>query len=256
MNVLFDGVSAAYQKKPVLEQIGFCADSGSITALVGRNGAGKSTLLRCLTGEKRDYTGRILLDGRDVRHMSPGELAQTVACLPQELPRPHVTMRELVSFGRAPYTGLSGKLSERDCEMVEQALDSTGMTPCADAFVDTLSGGERKKAFFAMTLAQDTPVVVLDEPTAHLDAAGCFEFLELLETVCSRTGKTFLVVMHALPEVLRCADRIVTLHDRRVVFDGTPNGCLEAQIPQRYFGIALSGDREHGWAAVPQPKDF
>ena len=250
MNVTFDGVSAAYQKNPVLENITFTAPGGSITALVGRNGVGKTTLLRCLMGEKRDYRGTVWLDGRDVRQFSSRELAQTVACLPQQLPAPHVTVRELVAFGRAPYTPMTGTLSGEDREQIRWALHVTGMACCADAFVDTLSGGQRKKAFFAMTLAQDTPVVVLDEPTAHLDTVSCFEFLALMEAVRKQTGKTFLPVMHALPEVLRCADRIVTLHERVVAFDGTPEAFLAARIPQRCFGVTLRGDREHGYAVT------
>lgn len=250
MNVTFDGVFAAYQKNSILENITFTVPGGSITALVGRNGAGKTTLLRCLMGEKRDYSGTVWLDGRDVRQLSSRELAQTVACLPQQLPVPHVTVRELVAFGRAPYTSMTGALSREDREQIRWALHATGMDCYADAFVDALSGGQRKKAFFAMTLAQDTPVVVLDEPTAHLDTVSCFEFLTLMEAVRRQTGKTFLQVMHALPEVLRCADRIVTLHERTVAFDGTPETFLTARIPQRCFGVTIRGDREHGYAVT------
>ena len=244
-------LSASYRKKPVLEDISFTVDSGSITALVGRNGAGKSTLISCLTGEKRDYRGDILLDGRDARSLEPGERAAQMACLPQVLPRPHVTVRELVSFGRAPYTPLSGRLSPADRERVDWAMDAAGLGALREAFVDTLSGGERKKAFFAMTLAQDTPLVLLDEPTAHLDTVSRFEFLDLLDKMRRDTGKTFLVVMHDLPEVLRCADRLVALKDTRVLFDGTPEEALAAQIPQRCFQIRLTGNKEQGYAVLP-----
>lgn len=251
MNLVFDGVSASYKKDTVLENIRFSAESGSITALTGRNGAGKSTLINCLFGEKRDYRGKILLDEQDVRTMSHHELATLAACLPQILPRPHVTVRELVSFGRTPYTPLSGKLSPVDQEMIDQAIRSVNMERFADAYVDNLSGGERKKAFFAMTLAQDTPVLVLDEPTSHLDTVSRFAFLDLIEKMCRRTGKTFLIVMHDLPEVLRYADRIVTIENGKVLFDGTPAQCLAEKIPQNCFRIEISGDRDHGYAVSP-----
>lgn len=251
MNLTFRHVSAAYRKKPILEDISFCVPSGSITALTGRNGAGKSTLIACLMGEKRDYAGEILLDGQDVRTLSPMDRARNMACLPQELPAPHVQVRELVSFGRTPYLPLNGSLNPKDEETVNWALSVTGMAQFEDHFVDTLSGGERKKAFFAMTLAQDTPLVILDEPTAHLDAVSRFQFLALLDTVRRETGKTFLVVMHDLPETLLCADQLVTLHDRKLVFAGSGSAFLASSIPQQCFHIQLRGNKEEGYAVTP-----
>ncbi|MBQ9148313.1 MAG: ABC transporter ATP-binding protein [Oscillospiraceae bacterium] len=254
MTLHFDQVSASYRKKAVLENITFTADSGGITALIGRNGAGKSTLIACLTREKRDYRGMIWLDGQDVRSLSRQQLASRLACLPQNLPRPHVTVRELVAFGRAPYTPITGALSPADREKIDWALNAVGMTQLSGSFVDTLSGGERKKAFFAMTLAQDTPVVVLDEPTAHLDTVSRFAFLEMLEDLRRRTGKTFLVVMHDLTEVFRYAHRVVVIHDKKVAFNGTPGECLAAEIPQTCFQIKITGNPAEGFAAMPLNK--
>lgn len=251
MKLRFDGVSASYRHRKVLEDISFTVPNGSITALIGRNGAGKSTLISCLTGEKRDYRGRILLEDREVRGMAPDERACKLACLPQVLPRPHVTVRELVSFGRAPYVPLTGKLSADDREKAALAIEAVDMRDLEDSFVDTLSGGERKKAFFAMTLAQDAPVVVLDEPTAHLDTISRFEFLDLLDKLRRETGKTFLTVMHELPEVLRYADHIVALSERKIVFEGTPEECLAEAVPQTRFGVRITGDKDQGYAVTP-----
>lgn len=251
MMLCFDGVSAAYRGSPVLENVSFFAAAGEMTALLGRNGVGKTTLLRCLGGEKRDYTGKILLDGENVRDLERARLARCLTCLPQNLPVPHVTVAELVSFGRAPYLPLLGKLRAEDREKVNWALENVGMTVHSGAFVDALSGGQRKKAFLAMSLAQDTPVVVLDEPTAHLDTASRFEILELIDGLCGKMGKTFLVVMHDLPEVLRYAHRAVVLHEGQVAFDGTPRDCLASGIPERCFGITLTGDKENGFAVKP-----
>lgn len=251
MNLTIRHISAAYRKKPIVEDVSFSVSSSSITALTGRNGAGKSTLISCLMGEKRDYTGEILLGGQNVRALSPIDRARNMACLPQELPAPHVQVRELVSFGRTPFLPLNGKLTPNDKEKVDWALSVTGMGQFEDNFVDTLSGGERKKAFFAMTLAQDTPLVILDEPTAHLDSASRFQFLELMDTVRRETGKTFLVVMHDLPEALLCADQLVTLHDHKLVFSGSGSDFLASTIPQVCFHIALRGNREDGYAVTP-----
>lgn len=251
MKLTFEGVTAAYRRKAVLEDISFSVPKGSITALIGRNGAGKSTLIRCLTGEKQDYRGRILLDGQDLRALDANRRAASLACLPQTLPRPHVTVEELVGFGRTPYTPLTGKLSPEDREKVRWAINAVGMERMRDSFVDTLSGGERKKAFFAMTLAQDTPLVILDEPTAHLDAVSRFEFLDLVEDMRCRTGKTFLVVMHDLPEILQCADRIVAINQNRVAFDGTPGDFLAEDIPQSCFQVRVTGSKDGGYAVTP-----
>ena len=251
MKLEFQKVGAAYGAKPVLEDVTFTVSSGSISVLLGRNGAGKSTLLACLTGQKRDYTGRIVLDDREVRSLAPRQRAELVACLPQELPMPRVTVRELAAFGRAPYLPLTGSLRGPDREAVETAIRAVGLADLRDALVDELSGGQRKKAFFAMTLAQDAPVVVLDEPTAHLDAASRFEFLDLVERLRQTTGKTFLLVMHELPEALRCADRVAVLSERRLVFEGTPEECLAEGVPERCFGVRVTGSRESGFGIVP-----
>lgn len=251
MKLIFEGVTAAYRRKTVLEKVSFSVPKGSITALIGRNGVGKSTLIRCLTGEKQDYRGRILLDGQDLRALDANRRAASLACLPQMLPRPHVTVEELVGFGRTPYTPLTGKLSPEDREKVQWAVNAVGMEKLRGALVDTLSGGERKKAFFAMTLAQDAPMVILDEPTAHLDAVSRFEFLELVEDMRCRTGKTFLVVMHDLPEVLRSAHRIVAIGESRVVFDGSPEDFLTEDIPQSCFQVRVTGSKDGGYAVTP-----
>ncbi len=251
MNLNFTHICAGYKKKAVLRDVSFSVPQGQITVLIGRNGAGKSTLLRCLTGEKKDYRGMITLNGEDVRVFDSRKRATAVACLPQELPRPRVTVRELVSFGRAPYTPLTGTLSAEDVAAVDKALADTGITHLADALVDTLSGGERKKAFFAMVLTQDTPVVVLDEPTAHLDAVSRFEFLELVEEICHGTGKTFLLVMHDLTDVMRFADQVVVLHQQSIVFAGTPEDVLNQKVPEKCFGITLTGNRDTGFAVTP-----
>ncbi len=247
MKLCFKGVTATYRRKTVLKNISFSVEPGSIAALIGRNGAGKSTLIQCLMGEKTDYLGGITLDGQDVCQLSLTDRASCIACLPQLLPRPHVTVRELVNFGRTPYVPLSGKLSQTDVDAVEQAISAVGLPDSADAYVDTLSGGEQKKAFFAMTLAQDTPVVILDEPTAHLDTASRFEFLDLLV----KTNKTYLLVMHELPEVLRYADHIIAIHEHGVAFDGSPEECLALGIPESCFGVHITGSKSSGYCVTP-----
>ena len=253
MKLTVQEISLSHAGQPVLKNVSFCAEEGQTTALIGRNGAGKTSLIRCLTGEYAKYSGQFLLDDHPIRPLSLTQRSLLLSCLPQNLPNPHVTVEELVGFGRTPYTPLSGKLSSGDRDKIRWAIHTVGLDSHMDQFVDTLSGGERKKAFFAMTLAQATPLVVLDEPTAHLDTVSRFEFLELLARLRRETGKTFLVVLHDLPEVIRYAQRIVTLHQGQVTFDGTPEHCLEQNIPQKYFHIRLTGDFKNGFAVTPVP---
>ena len=252
MKITFDHVSASYGKKPILQDISFCARSGAITALVGRNGAGKTTLIRCLTGEKT-HSGRILLHAQDLAGLTVRQRAEQIACLPQTLPQPHVTVEELVLFGRTPHIPFSGHLSEKDKLAATHAMEQVGIFHLAHAFVDTLSGGERRKAFFAMVLAQDTPVIVLDEPTAHLDLISRFEFGALLQSVCRSTGKTFLLIMHDLTDVLRYADRIAVLHENNIVFDGTSDEFLTQDIASDIFHVRIRGNREEGFSLSPSP---
>lgn len=251
MKLTFEHVYLTLGGKPILQDISFPVESGSVTALLGRNGAGKSSLIRCLTGEISRYRGNIFLDDTDVRTFTPAQRARSVACLPQQLPQPHVSVRELVCFGRSPYTPLSGKLTPADEEIVDRCLAQTGMAEFSHRFVDTLSGGERKKAFFAMTLAQDTPLVILDEPTAHLDTASRFEFLELVSRLGRETGKTFLLVLHDLPEVLTYAQSMAVLDRGALCYLGDARGCLAQKIPEQVFSIRITGNRETGYAVLP-----
>lgn len=251
MKLTFDHVHLHLGGREILRDVSFCVAKGSITALIGRNGAGKSSLIRCLTGEFSRYQGRILLDGVDARTLTPAQKARQLAYLPQQLPQPHVSVRELVSFGRSPYTPLDGRLSREDEAIVDRCLEATGMADFSHRLVDTLSGGERKKAFFAMVLAQDTPLVILDEPTAHLDTASRFEFLELAAKLGRETGKTFLVVLHDLPEVLRYTETMVVLHAGRVCFTGNAETCLAKNVPEQVFSIRITGNSKAGYAAVP-----
>lgn len=251
MKLEFQNVGIAYGGKPVLERVSFAVEGG-ITVVLGRNGAGKTSLLRCLTGEKRDFTGSILLGGTEVRAIHPHRRAKLLGYLPQELPQPRVTVEELVAYGRSPYLSLTGKMTEADRNAVETAIALTGMAAFSRRLVDSLSGGERQKAFLAMALAQDTPLLVLDEPTAQLDAVARMEFCRLLQRLNAETGKTFLAVMHELPEALLLADRLAVLHGNGLAFTGTPQEALTQSVPQSCFGITLTGDPINGYAIKPQ----
>ena len=238
---LFD-VSVPLGGKMLLDGVSFRLRPGALTALVGRNGSGKSTLLACVNG-RRSYRGRISLKGRDLRKLPARERAKQLALLPQDLPAPHITGRELVAFGREPYLDLTGKLRETDLEAVEKALEKACALELADRYVDTLSGGERQRVYLAMILAQETALALLDEPTAHMDQAWEASFLELL-TKLKGEGKTFLVVLHDLNTAVRYADDLIVLEEGKVLFAGSREDCLREEILENAFRLCRYTARE------------
>ena len=164
----FRRVYAAYGKKQVLDQIDFELPPHTLTAVVGKNGSGKSTLFAC-AGRKIPYTGEITLSGCELAAMTPRERAQRMAILPQTLPAPAVSVAELAAFGRNPYLDFGRRMTPTDRRLVEEALERVGIAALRDKLLTELSGGERQKAYLAMILAQDTDVLLLDEPTTYMD---------------------------------------------------------------------------------------
>ena len=229
-------LSAGYGGKPVLKNISFRLRPGRITALVGRNGSGKSTLLSCVN-QRLPYTGRILLDGQDLAGLSPRERARRLSILPQSLPSPHITGREMTGFGRNPYLDFTGRLTPGDLRAVEEALADAGAEDLAQRYVDTLSGGEKQRIALAMLLAQNTPVALLDEPASHMDPGHQAAFLEQLNRLKIRRGKTFLVILHDLNAAVRYADDLLVLEEGELRFAGSREQCLESDILEKVFGL-------------------
>lgn len=227
-------VSTGYGKRPVIQNLSFRAGSGEITVLLGKNGQGKTTLLRAISGSL-PYTGSISLDGREVRAMKPQLRARSLGAMPQILRSPDITVRELVSYGRQPYTGLTGILQEKDHDMVSRAISQVGIEALSESYVNQISGGERQKAYFALLLAQDTPNLLLDEPGAFLDADAMGRLCNFLRQAKAK-GKTVLAVMHDINRALYLADQVVALCGDKP-FIGTPEQVMENRIPQRFFGL-------------------
>lgn len=243
--LVFHEVSARYGTKPVLENVTFSLRPHRMTVLLGRNGSGKSTLLRCANQELR-YTGQITEGEKNLALINPRERARTVAILPQVVPAPHVTAWEQAAFGRNPYLDLTGRLSEKDRQMVTQALTDADALNLSGRFVDTLSGGERQRVNLAMILAQNTPVVLLDEPTAHMDQSYEAAFLRQLTRLKQQRKKTFLVILHDLTLAAEFADDLVVLDGGKIQFSGTKEECLKEEILERVFSVRRYTVRENG----------
>lgn len=241
----FRRVYAAYGKKQVLDQIDFELPPHTLTAVVGKNGSGKSTLFAC-AGRKIPYTGEITLSGCELAAMTPRERAQRMAILPQTLPAPAVSVAELAAFGRNPYLDFGRRMTPTDRRLVEEALERVGIAALRDKLLTELSGGERQKAYLAMILAQDTDVLLLDEPTTYMDMEYEAEFMRLLETLRTRFGKTLLVVMHDLNRATAAADHLVLLHEGKIDFSGTAAACEKSGRIEAVFHVKRSICTEDG----------
>ena len=203
------GYSGKHGVKVVAEGISDSIRSGELTCLLGENGAGKSTLLRTLSGFLPPLSGEISILGKPLQAYRERELATVIGVvLTEKSNLQNMTVAELVGMGRSPYTGFWGRLSEEDRQKVEEALELVGIAWLRDRMVQTLSDGERQKVMIAKALAQETPIIFLDEPTAFLDYPSKVEILHLLHRLSCEMGKTIFLSTHDLELALRVADRV------------------------------------------------
>ena len=232
----FDRVCVAHRGKPILHEVSFSLRPHRITVLLGRNGSGKSTLIRCVNGLQR-YTGEIRLDDVSLALTPPRERARKIGILPQILPETSLTVRALAALGRNPYVDAAGRLSPEDRRMVAEALRASGMEAFADRSLRELSGGERQRAFLAMLLAQNTRILLMDEPTTSLDVDARRELRDLIRTLAKKQKKTLLVVLHDLNEAIELADDVVILENGEVRFCGDVQACLDAHALEDCFHV-------------------
>ncbi|MBQ8026948.1 MAG: ABC transporter ATP-binding protein [Clostridia bacterium] len=224
---------ASCGKKQILHGITLDVPKGSFTALIGKNGCGKSTLVSCL-GSALDFKGEITVNGRSFNELSRRERAKEIAVMPQLLPNPKITVEELVYLGRNPYLSLSQKASDTDKAEVEKALTSAELTDFRHRTLNTLSGGELRRAYLGMVLAQSTKIIVLDEATAYMDIEN---ESKLLSTVKAQ-NKTVLCVMHDLSAAVEFADRIVLMESGKIKFCASAQAALKEEIIEKSFGVS------------------
>ena len=244
-------VTAAYGPRVVLRECSFSLGSGEIVAVVGPNGAGKSTLLRVLAGLLRPMAGTIALDGQDLTTLSRSALARRIAVVPPLFDTLFpFTGREVVALGRTARLGAFGRASADDVAAVDRAIGDLELAPLASRRIDRLSGGERQRAVLAMALAQETAVLLLDEPTVHLDPGHQLATLELLRDLAIRRRLAVCAVLHDLNLASAFASRIVAMSDGRIVREGTPLEVLSADLVRAVFGEGLEVVGRDGHPAV------
>ena len=226
---------------PIVEDLDLDVPAGRVTAIIGANGCGKSTLLRGLTRQLAPRAGSIEVLGRDAARVSARDYARTVALLPQHPVAPEgMTVAQLVARGRHPHRGLLGGRAAGDDAAIASALERTDLVELADREAGTLSGGQRQRAWLALVLAQQTPVVLLDEPTSYLDLSHQVEVLDLVRALPDPRGggrATVVAVLHELNLAARSADHIVAMAAGRVVAQGTPGEVIVPEVLTEVFGL-------------------
>lgn len=222
----FDDVHTGYPDREIIKGVSAKIHEGEFVGLIGSNGTGKSTLLKAVSGLLPVTQGKIIIEGVDDRGMTPKERARRMAVVPQSFNIDYdFTVRDIVMMGRNPYLGPRERESDKDRQIVEEAMKRTKTLKFADRLFNTLSGGERQKVIIARAIAQDTELILLDEPTSALDMHHAIEVMELIQEL-NREGKTVLSVLHDLNMAARYCDRMIMLHDGKVIADGAPESVM------------------------------
>ncbi|MBJ7538960.1 ABC transporter ATP-binding protein [Marinomonas transparens] len=236
--LILDNLTAGYRDKTILKNINIDISPGQITSIIGANACGKSTLLRTMSRLLTPYKGQVLLDGKSIHNAPTRQLAQTLGLLPQSPIAPEgITVGDLVSRGRHPHHGLMSRWSKTDDEAVAKALETTKTTELLDREVDELSGGQRQRVWIAMALAQETDILLLDEPTTFLDVAHQIEVLDLLVELNQSRGTTIVLVLHDLNLASRYSDQLIAMQQGQIFASGTPELVVTEDIIHTVFGL-------------------
>ena len=241
-------LKVGYGTTAILDNIAVDIPDGKITALIGANGSGKSTLLRALGRVLDPLGGSVFLDGKEIATLPRRSVAQTLALLPQSPISPDgLTVRELCRFGRHPHKAMLARPSAHDEDIVNFALNAAGLNDLAERPLERLSGGQRQRAWIAMALAQETPILLLDEPTTFLDIAHQIEVLHLLKQLNHTSGRTVVMVLHDLNQAAQYADHIIAVANGAIHATGKPHDLLTTALVRDVFGVEA--------VIVPHPVD-
>jgi len=231
-------LTLSYGKKVIAEGLNVAIPDGHFTAIIGPNGCGKSTLLRTLSRLMTPQHGQVFLDGEQIQRFASKEVARRIGLLAQNATTPgDITVQELVARGRYPHQPLFTRWRKEDDDAVNRAMQATGMVELANQSVDTLSGGQRQRAWIAMVLAQETAIMLLDEPTTWLDISHQIDLLELLSELNRERGYTLAAVLHDLNQACRYATHLIALRDGQIVAEGAPKEIVTAELIERIYGL-------------------
>ena len=227
---------AGYNKKQILHDISLEFERGKITVIAGENGCGKSTLLKSLIRIVPKTKGEIVVDGQNAETLTSVQLARKIAYLPQNKSIPDLTVMTMVLHGRFAHLSYPRRYRKEDLDAAQRALEITDLTEFADKKISHLSGGTAQRVFLAMTLAQSSPVILMDEPTSFMDISHQMKFMELCKNLAN-SGKAVVMVLHDLPAALKYADKIILMSQGKVISSGTPNQIFESGSLDRAFNV-------------------
>ncbi|ASG63894.1 iron-enterobactin transporter ATP-binding protein [Kluyvera genomosp. 3] len=233
-----EALTLAYGKKTIAESLNVTIPDGHFTAIIGPNGCGKSTLLRTLSRLMTPTHGHVYLDGEEIQRYASKEVARRIGLLAQNATTPSdISVQELVARGRYPHQPLFTRWRQEDEDAVQRAMQATGIVELANQSVDTLSGGQRQRAWIAMVLAQDTAIMLLDEPTTWLDISHQIDLLELLSELNRERGFTLAAVLHDLNQACRYATHLIALREGKIVAEGAPQEIVTAELIEAVYGL-------------------
>ncbi|MFB6894196.1 ABC transporter ATP-binding protein [Kitasatospora sp. NPDC056327] len=236
--LLTEKATLRYGDRAIVTDLTVAVPDGSFTVVVGPNACGKSTLLRAFARLLKPSAGRVLLDGEHIGRLPAKELARRLGLLPQSSSAPDgITVADLVARGRYPHQGLFRQWTRADDEIVASAMAATDVTGLARRYVDELSGGQRQRVWLAMAIAQQTPLLLLDEPTTFLDIAHQVEVLDLCADLHREQGRTLVAVLHDLNQAARYATHLIVMRDGAVVAEGPPGDIVTAELVERVFDL-------------------
>ena len=222
----------------VLDGIDLPIIEGEIIGILGQNGCGKTTLLKNMNRNIQPLSGCIMLDGDDLQDLTKKEIASKIAAVPQTNEIHFAfTVRDIVAMGRMPFQSVMGGESAEDARLIDDAIEKTGLTAYKGRHINTMSGGERQRVIIARAIAQTPKVLLMDEPTLHLDICMQIDVLKLVHSLSKQTGMTVVIVSHDLPLVSRYCDRIVMIHDHKIFAIGTPEEVLTPENMRTVFNV-------------------
>lgn len=231
-------LNISYGNLDIVKDLNLEIPKGKITTIIGANGCGKSTILKTLARIIKPKSGSIYINDKELNSQDSKELAKAMAVLPQSPQAPNgLTVEELISYGRFPHQKGFGKLKDEDKDIINWALEKTRILEFRDRPIEALSGGQRQRAWIAMALAQETDILLLDEPTTYLDLAHQLEVLKLLEELNKKEGRTIVMVIHELNNAARFADHMIGVKKGKIVCQGTVHEVMTKENLREIFNI-------------------
>lgn len=239
--IKIENLYVSYDKNYIIKGIDMEIPKNQITAIIGSNGCGKSTLLKTISRILPVKKGNIILNAENIKNFSNKQIARKIAVLPQSPIAPAgLLVKELVAYGRFPYQTAMGGLNKKDIDIIKWSMDVTDISSFADMSMDSLSGGQRQRVWIAMILAQDTEILILDEPTTYLDIAHQLEILNLLQRLNKEQNRTVIMVLHEVNNAIKFSNYIIGMKEGKIIFSGEPLNVITSENLKQLYGVNVN----------------